>query len=153
VDSAGAERIWVGGSSGTFKQLEDGLTDNGSSYSADYIGLVDFGSKRPQIGGVRWHGDAKVQVSYTNILNQTVTQLGTQPAAAVQHTEDNEYLYRAPLEINGKFLIYRLQLDSHATGSDTLDLNDPPHLPLEDYGRVYVLEPEYGAVRDEGVRP
>jgi hypothetical protein len=70
----------------------------------------------------------------------------------VQHEDENEFLFRAPIETTAKFLVYRLQLDSHATGSDTLDLNDPPHMPLEDYGRVYVMEPEIGASRWEGVR-
>ncbi|HXH51358.1 MAG TPA: hypothetical protein VNM47_18625 [Terriglobia bacterium] len=153
VDENGAERIRVGDSAGAFDQLEDGLTDNGNTYSADYIGLLNLGPSRPQIGGVRWHGDGNLKISHANVLNWTLAQFSTAPTEAVQDTEEDEFLFRADLETNGKFLVWRLQLDSHATGSDTLDLNDPPHLPLEDYGRVYVLEPEIGAGRYEGVRP
>lgn len=150
VDQNGARRAWAGASNGRFYQLEDGLDDDGTAYSADYIGMMKLGSRRTMIGGLRWHGDANLRVSWSTRLNQTLTQFDAVIPAEVETVEKDEALCRVPIEESGKFFLYRIQLDSHAGQGDTLDLNDPPHVPLETYGRVYVMEPEIGAGRDEG---
>jgi hypothetical protein len=153
IDAGGTERLWCGDTAGRFHQLEDGLTDAGSTYSADYIGMVNLGITAPQVAGLGWHGDGNLQVSWYDGLDMDITSFGTdRPIETVYTKELRESRYRVGIEKPARFMVIRLQLDSHATGSETMELNDPPHLPLETYGRIWELKPEIGAGTQEGAR-
>jgi len=68
---------------------------------------------------------------------------------SVQGYEDS-FLYRAQLGDSGVDLLktyLRFQLTSHS-GDGSLALNSPPHVPLEDYGRIYEVIPSVGQARE-----
>jgi hypothetical protein len=143
-DSAGAERLWAGASTGQIYQLETGANDAGTEFTADYIGLVNGGPKRPSLEEIQWYGDSNVTVSTGRKLNSTID---SSPAAAtdMQNLADAPRVVDAAdslFAVNNKnstinHLYIRFQLTSHSVDGN-LNLNDPPHLPLENYGRVYL---------------
>jgi hypothetical protein len=68
-------------------------------------------------------------------------------AAEAVSGEENNFQYRAKLknpECNHVYL--RFQLTSHSVDG-SLTLNSPPHMPIEDYGRIYAIYPALGAGR------
>lgn len=141
-DSAGAERLWAGASTGQIYQLETGANDAGTEFTADYIALANGGPERPSLTEIQWYGDQNVILSTGRKLNSTVDAgLGTdmQPLVLSPRAVDaNDFLFAA----NNKnstinHLYVRFQLTSHSADGN-LNLNDPPHCPLENYGRVYL---------------
>ena len=61
---------------------------------------------------------------------------------------ENDFRFRVslvPPEVQRLYL--RFQLTSHSADGN-LDLNSPPHVPLEDYGRLYEFIPSVGDERD-----
>lgn len=141
-DSAGAERIWAGASTGQIYQLETGANDAGTEFSADYIALANGGPERLSLTEIQWQGDQNVIVSTGRKLNSTVDTGGDkdiQPLVSAPRTVDaNDFLFAANNKnstINHLFV--RFQLTSHSVDGN-LSLNDPPHLPVENYGRIYL---------------
>jgi hypothetical protein len=152
-DASGAERLWAGASTGQLYQLHSGANDAGTEYLGDYISRINAGPNRPSVAELRWVGDQNVSVSIGRKLNGTVSGAGAtdfeqlKTEVAPGDGADNFY-YRAKLgttEIQcGAFI--RLQLNSHSADGN-LDLNDPPHVPLEAYGRIYLGQGLLGAQR------
>lgn len=143
-DSAGAERLWAGASSGQIYQLETGANDAGTEFSADAISPVNAGPDRPSLPEFRIYGDQNVTISIANRLDASLSStasIGFSPLLqeAVSGEDGNSYFkYKQTVtKFNKGFL--RIQLDSHSADG-SLDLNDPPHCPLETYGRIYLGE-------------
>lgn len=147
-DLNGIERLWAGASTGQLYQLHAGADDAGTQYSADAIFRIAAGPNSPSIPELRWYGDQNIVVSIGRKLNGTVDaglltdfeQLtpATGGAEVGRDGTDNFY-YKAKLktpEINNGVYV-RMQLASHSADGN-LDLNSPPHIPLENYGRVYL---------------
>lgn len=150
-DSAGAERLWAGASTGQIYQLETGANDAGTEFAADYITLVNGGPERPSLTEVQWYGDQNVIVSSGRKLNSTVDagiDTDMQKLVDAPRTVDkNDFLFAA----NNKnstinHLYIQFKLTSHSVDGN-LNLNDPPHLPLENYGRVYLTRGLIGEER------
>lgn len=136
-DANGAERLWAGASTGQLYQLEDGANDAGTEYSADAVFPVNAGPNRPSIPEFRVFCDSNVSMSIANRLDTSVTDF-TPLAQEVVAGEDGNSYYKykqTTTKFNKGYL--RIQLDSHSSDGN-LDLNDPPHVPLETYGRVYL---------------
>lgn len=141
-DSAGALRLWAGASTGQIYQLETGANDAGTEFTADYIGLANGGPNRPSLPEVQWYGDQKVIVSTGRKLNSTVDAGGDkdmQPLVDAPRVVDpSDFLFAANNKNSTVNHLYvRFQLTSHSADGN-LNLNDPPHLPLENYGRIYL---------------
>lgn len=144
-DSSGAQRLWAGASTGQLYQLHTGANDAGSEYSADAVHLLSAGAVRMTVPAVRWYGDQNVTVSIGRNLDGS---LSTTSANALEllvteavANADHDFYYQARLnttEIKQQAYI-RFQLDSHSIDGN-LDLNDPPHVPLENYGRIYLVQ-------------
>lgn len=59
--------------------------------------------------------------------------------------------YSDAADKNGEiqFCYIRVQLTSHSADAPTAELNDPPHYPLEDYGKIYMARFTSGVSRDD----
>lgn len=143
---------FAGGANGTLYELYKGASDVGNEYLADAVGLMNLGVDRVEIPWIDWHGDSKVSVSVgTNLKSNLATtdaqRFETLQSGAVQTGED-DFLYRAELSRPQPFshLFVRFQLTSHSADGN-LDLNDPPHVPLENYGRIWDVIPSTGEQR------
>lgn len=143
-DASGAERLWAGASSGNIYQLEDGANDAGTEYSADAIFPVNGGPNRPSLPEFRLYGDQKLQLSISNRLDVSLASTATVgfiplTQELVAGEDGNSYYkYKQTTTKFSKGYI-RMQLDSHSADGN-LDLNDPPHVPLETYGRVLLAQ-------------
>ena len=156
-DSTGALQVYAGTTNGQIYQLYSGADDIGTQYAADLILLVNGGTNRPNVNFLDWYGDSQINVSIGKTLSTSLAA-GAQfafepltpadnPAQAVQGSE-NDSLWRAYLpapEIQHAFI--RFQLNSHSADGN-LQLNSPPHIPVEMYGRIYELIPAVGDERE-----
>lgn len=146
-DANGAIRLWAGASTGQIYQLESGANDAGTEFSADYIGLANAGDERPGLEEIQWVGDQNAVVSIGRKLNSTVdasasTDFETLTGRAV---DDKDFLFAADnpnSTINHLFV--RFQLTSHSADG-SLSLSNPPHIPVENYGRIYLTRGLLGA--------
>lgn len=155
-DGNGRLQIYAGASTGQLYQVYAGANDVGNEYNADLILLVNGGTQRPSVPFIDWYGDGNINVSVGKTLSTSLA-VGAQfafealtppdnPAQVVPGSE-NDFLYRAYLttpEIQHVFV--RFQLASHSADGN-LNMNSPPHVPLENYGRIYELIPAMGDER------
>lgn len=158
-NSTGLEVLWAGSSAGQLYELHSGATDAGTEYSADALFMVNAGPNRPTVPTFRWYGDQRVIVSAGKTMDSTLdasqstdlTQLTPVASGAIATSGgEKDFHYEASLSgLNGpeiKNVFLRLQLTSHSADGN-LDLNSPPHIPLESYGRVYVSQALVGRGR------
>jgi hypothetical protein len=149
-DVHGFKRAFYGGSDGNLYLGQEGWNDNGSEYTADLIGLSNVGPNRPSIFDVSLWGDP-------DILNQNVFSWRTdlngsgdwkQPDPADDVLEAGvRYHHRfdsGPLHM----FYYRFHMNSHSADAPATELSDPPHLPLETYGKIYMARALYSDVEE-----
>jgi hypothetical protein len=156
--ASGALRMYAGGANGQIYQLYSGADDAGTQFTSDLILLINGGPDRPNVPFFDFCGDQNIKVTagrnfQTSLANGA--QFGFDPpnsnANVAQTVPDAPYdfLYRVrlvPPEVQRIYL--RFQLTSHS-GDGNLNLNSPPHVPLENYGRLYEIVPAIGDVRDK----
>jgi hypothetical protein len=150
-DNSDKMKIWAGASDGKLYELYNGANDNGTEYSADLIALLNGGKKRPSLPYIAWNGDGAATIAVGKTLKTTLTA-GTDFNFQALDTEtmpggEDDYFFRATLpepEIRNVYV--RIQLTSHSADGN-LDLNSPPHVPVENYGRVYAAMPAIGEGR------
>lgn len=148
-DSVGDERLWAGASTGQIYQLHTGANDAGTEYSADAIFLLNAGPDRLGIPELRWYGDQKLIVSRGEKLKSSIAtgaQFAFEPITpasgglTVDGDQDSFHYKTSAMSSEGLEHVYiRLQLTSHSADG-TLAMNDPPHVPLENYGRIYMTQ-------------
>jgi hypothetical protein len=136
-DANGAERLWAGASSGAIYQLEDGANDAGTEFTGDALFPVSAGPGRSSLPEIRIFGDSNVTMAISNRLDKGLTEFTQLAQEAVAGEEGNSYYKykQTTTKFNKGYL--RMQLTSHSADGN-LDLNDPPHCPLETYGRIYL---------------
>jgi hypothetical protein len=153
-DRNGRRRIFAGASSGEIYQLYYPSDDSGVQFSADMVFLINAGVKRLDIPHFDWFGDENVVISVGRTLNtimgdgEDAFQSLADSSAAIQEEEGDprRRVNNIPPEVKSH-LYLRLQLDSHQADG-TLQLNSPPHIPLETYGRIWEVVPMLGDSRD-----
>ena len=156
-DSNAKLQIYAGASTGQLYQLYANADDVGNAYTADLILLLNGGPDRPNVPFIDWYGDSQIKMTVGRNLQTSLAAgaaYGFDPPAmdadqpqAVQGAEQ-DFLYRqylVPPEVQR--LYARFQLTSHSADGN-LNMNSPPHLPLENYGRLYELIPAIGDERD-----
>ena len=156
-DGNGKLQVYAGGNNGQLYQLYSGADDIGNQYTADLILLINGGPNRPNVPWVDWYGDGLIQMTVGRNL-QTSLALGAQfgfdaPSADADIPQavpgaEYDFLYRTylvPPEVQRLYV--RFQLTSHSADGN-LNLNSPPHVPLENYGRLYELIPAIGDERE-----
>jgi len=145
-------QIFAGASTGQLYQLYTGSDDAGSQFTGDAIGLLSSGEERPSVPYFDWYGDSNVDVQISQVL---ATTLGT-PTSAQENFQDltpalasaqipqgyeKDFRYRVQIAASEMHHTYlRLQLISHSADG-SLALNSPVHLPIENYGRIYMVIP------------
>lgn len=150
-------QIYAGAADGQLYQLYTGADDIGNQYTADLILLINGGTNRPSVPFIDFYGDGNIDVQVGQTLSTSLAagaQFGfddltpaANPAQSVQGSE-NDFLYRAYLDTPEVQHIYaRFVLASHSADGN-LQLNIPPHIPLENYGRLYELIPAAGDERE-----
>jgi len=156
-DSNGKLQVFAGSTNGVLYQLYSNADDIGNQYTADLILLVNGGTNRPNVPFLDFYGDELIDVQVGQTLSTSLTPGSefafedlTPPgngAEAVQGSE-NDFLFRAHLNTPEVQHIYvRFVLQSHSADGN-LSLNSPPHIPLENYGRLYELIPAVGDERE-----
>lgn len=163
-DSMAYSRVWATASDGQIYQFYSGGLDNvdyydgtvGEAFTADAISLRYLGGERTVARTLEWYGDNNiVWFIYENMLNVN---------------PDSNYWVNVTYEMrpfpgdaqSGHFIadIQRpemihaylwAQLVAHPADtpnpSTPMALNDPPHIPLEQYGRLYLAAPWLGTSR------
>lgn len=146
VDSNGDRQIWAGASNGQIYQLYSGANDGGTEFNSDAIALVNAGPDRPNVDALYFYGDSQVVVSVAHDLNADTSSFTTLQGAQVP-TQENDSLFRCGMDTPELRKVYvRFQLTSHSADG-TLALNNPPHVPLETYGRIWEVIPAVGQAR------
>jgi hypothetical protein len=156
-DSDGALQIYAGATNGQLFQLYSGADDVGSQYTADCILLLNGGPDRPDVPFLDFYGDANILITVGRNLETSLAPLAAFPFVPPNTTfsgsdpvvgSENDFRFRVslvPPEVQRLYL--RFQLTSHSADGN-LDLNSPPHVPLEDYGRLYEFIPSIGDERE-----
>ncbi len=156
-DTNGKLQIYAGASTGQLYQLYTGADDVGNQYTSDLILLLNGGPNRPSAPFFDYYGDQNVKVTLGRNLSSSIApgaQYGFDPpnsdanvAQSVPGAEQ-DFLYRVflvPPEVQRLYV--RFQLTSHSADGN-LNMNSPPHIPLESYGRIYELVPAIGDERE-----
>lgn len=140
------------GINGTIYKLYSGSSDAGTQFTSDIVGLMNIGNERPSFPFFDWHGDGNAIPSVGRTLSSELG-LGEEfsfdelEASIVQGAE-NDSLYRAKMVSTDVYshLYWRIRLTSHSADGD-LSLNDPPHVPMENYGRIWDIVTALGKGR------
>jgi hypothetical protein len=148
-DANGAERLWAGSQNGNIYQLHTGSNDAALEFAADAIFLLNAGPDRIGIPEMRWYGDQNLIISRGEKLKSSVAagaqfalEPVTPPSGGIPVDGDQDDFHYKTLAMSSeaiKHVYIRLQLNSHSADG-SLALNDPPHMPLENYGRVYMTQ-------------
>lgn len=151
VSSAGDGRLYL---------LYDSGNDSGLEFTGEALGLIYLGPDRKATKWLEWYGDFNVEWFLSKKLGINfdvlkMTELGVGPvkgpaqgaltAGDDGQIGDSHWQVAIPEpEMEHAFLLMRLA--SHSADGTT-DLNSPPHMPLESYGRIWLLSPLLGASR------
>jgi hypothetical protein len=150
-------QVYAGSSTGQLYKVNSGANDAGTEFNSDLILLVNGGPERPNVPFVDFFGDGNIKMTVGRNLSTSLApgaEWGFDPpnsdanvAQAVQGAEQ-DFEFRVCLDPPEVQRLYvRFQLQSHSADG-TLALNNPPHVPLESYGRLYELIPAMGEPRD-----
>lgn len=153
-DANGLMKIWCGGSVGQIYELETGANDNGTEFVAEYITLVNLGEDKKSNPWDSWFGDAQLKVYQGSTLNTTLAQmqdevkrLGEQKVPGGKDNFKWAVARKADSVEAPQYIRFSLTshpndalVDGVASPTNPMALNTVPHLPLEDYGRVYSVK-------------
>lgn len=140
-------RAWAGGADGQLYRLQDGYSDDGEEFECDLIALKNAGPALPEVPQFEVHGDSAVRMSYLGKLNNhglgDMEPLKLRPRivnkdATLSGGDQNHEYFANAKKTEQKWVYVRLQLTTHSDDAPATLLNDPPHLPLETYGRVHL---------------
>lgn len=150
----------AGGQDGNLYEFYDGGNDAGTEFVGEAFSLISVGPERTAVKAQEWWGDSTVEWYVTKKLNAPIsfgTTISTRvfdtskmnklgPRSAVQGEEWNSH-WNVPIDDPEMVNAYVLmRLTSHSADGTTA-LNTPPHVPLETYGRVWMVNPLAGASR------
>jgi hypothetical protein len=144
-------QVLAGAKDGNLYELYSGSSDDGTNFTAQALGLIYIGPERTAIKYLEWYGDQNAEFFITSDL--TIPFDSSQMEALCVDTPDavqgDEKAQHWTVDISKPEMIHAyllLQLKSHpADGS--VALNSPPHIPLESYGRVWLVTPLAGVSR------
>lgn len=160
-------RVWATASDGAVYQFYSGGLDNtdpydpsvGNYFTADAIGLRYISGERTAVKTIEWYGDELIQwYIFESMINVMPPSYG--PGYWVNVTYE---MRPVPGETGNAHWMCDLnrpemmhcylwaQLIAHPMDAPVpmtpMDLNDPPHIPLESYGRLYLAAPLLGDTR------
>jgi hypothetical protein len=156
-DAIGHSRMWAGATDGNLYQFYSGGDDHGTNFTADAIQLRYMGAERTATKTLEWYGDETVQWFISEPM------LTVDPSSTSTWILLSFKMIEVPADAGSAHWMADVdrpemthcylwaQLVSHPT--DALDptnpmaFSDPPHMPLEDYGRIYMVTPVLGDAR------
>ena len=146
-------QIFCGGADGNLYELYSGGNDKGTEFLAQSLKLTYLGPEREGINWLEWWGDQNVQFFVAKQLNTPfgtgqMTPLCDGGIGEVQGEDGNSH-WQVPITDAEMVHAYLLtQLESHSADGNT-NLNSPPHMPLETYGRIWLASPLAGGHREK----
>jgi hypothetical protein len=149
-DQNSKQQVVAGGPDGNLYLLYSGSDDNGNPFQAEALALRYVGPDRTAIKKLDWYGDQKVQWFYAKSLAtdydvSQMTELTTHgPTPVPGEASDNHWEVDPVGEFTHIYILLRLA--SHVEDGSTA-LSFPPHMPVENYGRVWVVTPLFGGGR------
>jgi hypothetical protein len=154
VDQNGIQRVYAGGQDGNVYQEESGYNDNGSEFTAQYVGIINTGGDKPSISDIELWGDKTMESNTPLTLNRSLD--GTfdwDTLAAAQDRGDGTHDFKFHNRLKKtemQFCYIKLTLSSHSADAPTTELSSPiPHFPVEDYGKIYMARIITGASRGD----
>jgi len=144
-------QVVAGGSDGNLYQLYSGGNDNGTEFTAQALRLVNMGPQRTAAKFLEWYGDRNAQWYITRKLNSAfnVMQMDNLTQESPEEVQGQDGDSRWSVAIPHPEMVHAyilLQLTSHSADGTTA-LSVPPHMPVEMYGRVWLVSPQLGAAR------
>jgi hypothetical protein len=146
-------QIFCGGYDGNIYELYSGGNDDGTEFLAQSLKLVYLGPERYGANWLEWWGDGTVQFYVAKKLDtpfgtgQMVPLCSEEPMLVQGEADDNHW--QVPIPEPEMVHCYLLtQLESHSADGNT-NLNVPPHMPLETYGRIWLASPLIGDQREK----
>jgi len=143
-DVNGRERLWGAADNGKVYQLEDGDSDNGSTYTGDYITLLNVGNNNVLVSEIEWQGDGLAQWSYAA---ETDLALADWTVADTDQISASDNRYAAKIGTEARWIFGRVQLTSHPADGTLTVTNE--EIPVATYGRINMVMPKLGAARQE----
>jgi hypothetical protein len=137
-DGNGKERIFAGGANGRLYQLETTGADDGNTFDASYLSLVNFGEGQKAIPCFEFVGDSNITVKHARNLDAT-TVASLVKALVPQGQHDSRYRVSRTSQAVKSPEYVQFDLTSHATTTEPLALSTVPHFPVEMYGRLYAV--------------
>lgn len=150
-DGNSIAQIVAGGSDGNLYLLYSGGADQGLAFVGQALGLVYIGPQRTAVKFIEWYGDSTLQIFISKSLAIPFDPIQMNALCAdapteVQGEEGNNH-WIVDVEVPEMIHAYvLLKLASHQQDGNT-NLNTPPHIPVENYGRVWLVAPQLGASR------
>lgn len=138
-------QTWAGGSDGELYQLESAWNDGGSEFAADWIVMPYLSAERLSVADISIQGDMQTQIFWINRLDKVVADM---EPLTVEVRRGNEGIFMGHANIRNTAAqnpYIRFLLTSHSADAIALypigppALSDPPHLPLETYGNIWVV--------------
>jgi hypothetical protein len=150
-DQNNKPQVLAGGADGKLYKLYSGSNDFGSEFTAQALRLIYVGPQRTAVKFLEWYGDRNAQWFMTKKLNSAfnvlqMDNLCQESPLEVQGQEgDSHWSVEIPKpEMVHVYLL--LQLKSHSADGSAI-LSNPPHMPVETYGRIWLVAPQLGASR------
>jgi len=144
-------QVIAGGSDGNLYLLYSGGNDNGTQFTAQALRLVNMGPQRTAAKFLEWYGDRNAQWYITKKLNSTfnIMQMDNLTQESPEEVQGQDGDSRWSVVIPKPEMVHAyilLQLTSHSADGTTA-LSVPPHMPVEMYGRIWLVAPQLGAAR------
>lgn len=146
-------RVLVGAQDGNIYELYSGTNDLGAYQKAQALKLVNSGSQRSATKYLEWYGDPNAKFFVARDLtigfdsaNMQALCDETKSPDEFQGDENNQHWIT---DVGQDPEMIHLYLLAELQGQDgqTYDLNNPPHIPMESAGRIWLVSPELGATR------
>ncbi len=143
--------VLAGAPDGNLYELYSGSDDNGTNFTAQALALVYIGPERTAIKYLEWYGDEDAEFFITRDLTVAFDPSQMQALCADTPTpvQGDDKASHWVVDIAKPEMIHAyllLQLTSHPSDG-SVGLNSPPHIPLESYGRVWLVSPLAGVSR------
>lgn len=148
-DETGEQQLWAGSATGRLYRLFSGGTDNGVEVLGETIGLKYLGPNREIVKEIQWFGDRKARWYIAKDLNATgvLTDFTSLGNAKPVPEREKDGLWFVEVDLGEMTHCYVWMLLQGHSADGNMDLSDPPHLPLETYGRVLQVAPQMGVAR------
>lgn len=147
-DANDIEQVVAGGADGKLYLLYDGISDNGKYFTGQALALKYVGPQRTAIQSIEWYGEKTVEFFLAKQLSTPFDSAEMQALSAdgpdeVQDDENSNH-WRVTVKQQLQMIHAYLLLRMKGYEGGTMDLSDPPHMPVETYGRVLLVSPQAG---------